>query len=325
MTAGCIAPARREQREFVVPARNAEASLVRPAAPIVPRDGVTSNALFFTIAIMTFIAALIVGTITIVHVSVSAWQKDMSREVTIQIRPLPSHDVGAEIDKAIDVARRTPGIADVRAMSRDETGRLLEPWLGTGVDLGLLPLPRLIIVRLGDATEADLTGLRRGLSEGVAGASLDDHRNWSGRLAAVSDTIIVAGFALLGLVLAATVLSVSFATRGAVSTNRPVVEVLHLVGAHDDFIASTFQRHFFAVGVQGGLIGGAAAALLFVAGNFLPILFAPAAGSETAFLTGQFALDQRGYLAIAGVAGLIALVTTVAARLTVRMTLRHIE
>ena len=172
MTAGCIAPARREQREFVVPARNAEASLVRPAAPIVPRDGVTSNALFFTIAIMTFIAALIVGTITIVHVSVSAWQKDMSREVTIQIRPLPGHDVGAEIDKAIDVARRTQGIADVRAMSRDETGRLLEPWLGTGVDLGLLPLPRLIIVRLGDATEADLTGLRRGLSEGVAGASL---------------------------------------------------------------------------------------------------------------------------------------------------------
>jgi cell division transport system permease protein len=325
MTAGCIAPVRREQQEFVVPASDPEVSLVRPSAPIVPRDSVTSRALFFTIAIMTFIAALIVGTIMIVHASVSAWQKDMSREVTIQIRPLPGRDVGAEIDKAIDVARRTPGIADVRAMSRDETGRLLEPWLGTGVDLGLLPLPRLIIVRLGDATEADLAGLRRGLSEGVAGASLDDHRNWSGRLAAVSDTIIVAGFALLGLVLAATVLSVSFATRGAVSTNRPVVEVLHLVGSRDDFIASTFQRHFFAVGIQGGLIGGLAAALLFAAGNFLPRFFSPIAGAETTFLTGQFALDQHGYLAIAGIAGLVALVTTVAARLTVRMTLRHIE
>jgi cell division transport system permease protein len=308
-----------------VPASKAESSIVRPAAPIVPRDSVTSRALFFTISIMTFIAALIVGTIMIVHVSVSAWQKDMSREVTIQIRPLPGRDVGVEIDKAIDVARRAPGVADVRAMSRDETGRLLEPWLGTGVDLGLLPLPRLIVVRLDAATEVHLDGLRRELGERIAGASLDDHRNWSGRLAAVSDTIIVVGFALLGLVLAATVLSVSFATRGAVSTNRPVVEVLHLVGAHDDFIAATFQKHFFAVGMQGGLIGGAAAALLFAAGSFLPRFLAPIAGAETAFLTGQFALDRPGYLAIAGIAGLVALVTTVAARLTVRMTLRHIE
>jgi cell division transport system permease protein len=325
MTADCIAPAVRSRREFAVPAKHAEASVVRPAAPIVPRDTVTSHALLTTIAIMTFIAALIVGAITIVHGSVSAWQKDMAREVTIQIRPLPGRDLGAEIDKAVAVARRTPGIADAQVMSRDETGRLLEPWLGTGVDLGLLPLPRLIVVRLANATEPDLVGLRRELSERVAGATLDDHRNWSGRLAAVSDTIIVAGFSLLALVIAATVLSVSFATRGAVSTNRPVVEVLHLVGARDDFIASTFQRHFFAVGVQGGLIGGVAAALLFVAGNFLPKLFGPMDGSETAFLTGQFALNQHGYLSIAGIVILIALVTTVAARLTVRMTLRHIE
>jgi cell division transport system permease protein len=308
-----------------VPARNDEASVVRPAAPIVPRDSVTSRALFITITIMTFIAALIVGAIMIVHVSVSAWQNDMSREVTIQVRPLPGRDVGAEIEKAVDVARRTTGIADVRVMSRDETGRLLEPWLGTGVDLGLLPLPRLIVVRLGDAREADLDGLRRALGEHVAGASLDDHRNWSGRLAAVSRTVIMAGFALLALVLAATVLSVSFATRGAVSANRAVVEVLHLVGARDDFIASTFQRHFLTVGVQACLIGGAAAALLFAIGNFLPRFLAPIAGTETSFLTGQLLLEPQGYLAIAGIAVLVASVTTVAARLTVRMTLRHIE
>jgi cell division transport system permease protein len=291
----------------------------------VPRDGVASRALLITIAIMSFIAALIVGAITIVHISATAWQKDISREITIQIRPLPGRDLGAEVDKAIEVARRTPGIAAAQLMSRDETGRLLEPWLGTGVDLSLLPLPRLIVVRLVNGENPDLAGLRRELSERVSGATLDDHRNWSGRLAAISDTITIAGFSLLALVMAATILSVSFATRGAVSTNRPVVEVLHLVGARDDFIASTFQRHFFAVGVQGGLIGAGVAALLFAAGHFAPQFLGAMAGNETAFLTGQFALDQRGYLAIAGIAVLVALVTTVAARVTVRMTLRHIE
>jgi cell division transport system permease protein len=303
----------------------AEAVAVRPAAPIVPRDTVTSRALLVTIAIMTFIAALIVGAIIIVQGSVGAWQKDMTRELTIQVRPVAGHDLITEVEKAVEVARRSPGIADAHVLSRDETSRLLEPWLGSGVDLTLLPLPRLIVVQLGNATPADIATLRSALVQRVTGASLDDHRNWSGRLASVSDTIVVVGFALLALVLAATVLSVSFATRGAVSANRSVVEVLHLIGAQEAFIAATFQRHFLATGVQGGLIGGGAAALLFAISVFLPQLLMQVSGPETALLTGQFVLDQRGYLAIAGIVVLIAAVTTVSAHLTVRMTLRHIE
>ncbi len=62
---------------------------------------------------------------------------------------------------------------------------------------------------------------------------------------------------------AATVLSVVFATRAAVATNRAVVEVLHFVGARDGFIAAQFQRHFLKVGTQGGLLGGLSAAALF--------------------------------------------------------------
>ena len=303
-----------------------ETSLVRPAAPIVPRDTVTGRALLTVIAIMTFVAALIVGAVGLVRESAMTWRNDMAREVTIQVRPSPTRDLGAEIGKAVEVARRTTGVADARAMTRDESARLLEPWLGTGVDLSLLPLPRLILVRLSGTTEPDLAGLRRTLSEQVVGASLDDHRTWSARLAAVSDAIIIAGFALLGLVLAATVLSVSFATRGAVSANRAIVEVLHLVGARDDFIASTFQRHFLAVGLQGGLIGGVAAATLFAASGFLPGLLARIpGGGEAAFLTGQFVLDRQGYLAIAGIVALVALVTTLASRVTVRRTLREID
>jgi cell division transport system permease protein len=302
-----------------------EAAVVRPASPIVPRDTVTGRALIAVIAIMTFVASLIVGAVSLVRDAATHWQNDMAREVTIQIRPIPGRDVSAEIAKAIDVARRTAGIADARAMSRDETGRLLEPWLGEGVDLSLLPIPRLIVVRLG-AAEPDLAGLRRTLAEQVAGASLDDHRTWSARVTAVSDTIIVAGLALLGLVLAATVLSVSFATRGAVSVNRGIVEVLHLVGARDAFIASTFQRHFLAVGVQGGLIGGAAATLLFASSAFLPALLAAVpGGDQAAFLTGQFVLARQGYLGIAGIVALVALVTAVASRVIVRRTLREID
>jgi cell division transport system permease protein len=303
-----------------------EANMMRASASIVPRDTATSRALLIVIAIMTFVAALIVGAVGLVRDAATHWRTDMVREVTIQVRPVTGRDLAAEIGKAVEAARRTPGVSSARSLTREETGRLLEPWLGTGVDLGALPLPRLIAVRLDEKAAPDLAGLRKTLSTDVAGATLDDHRTWSARLAAISDAVMIAGTVVLTLVLLATTLSVSFATRGAVATNRAIVEVLHFVGARDSFIAGTFQRHFLAVGFKGGLLGGAAAAFLFALTGLAPsILSWLPGGDEAALLTGQFALNGQGYLGIAGIVLLVALVTTIASRITVRWTLREID
>lgn len=304
----------------------AEESLVRSSASIVPRDSATNRALLAVIAIMTFVAALIVGAAGLVREAATHWRTDMLREVTIQVRPVEGHDIAAEIGKAVEIARRTRGVIDARSLTRDETARLLEPWLGAGLDLSALPLPRLIAVRLAESVDAELEGLRKALQGEVVGASLDDHRTWSARLAAISDAIVVAGLVVLVLVLAATTLSVSFATRGAVAANRAVVEVLHFVGARDSFIAGTFQRHFLAIGLKGGLIGGSTAAVVFALTGIAPGVMAwIPGGQDAAFLTGQFALDRQGYLGIAGIVMLVALVTTVASRITVRWTLRDID
>ena len=68
---------------------------------------------------------------------------------------------------------------------------------------------------------------------------------------------------MLALVFAAAMLSVMFATRGAMSANRQIIEVLHVVGAKEDFIAAEFQRHFLLLGLKGGAIGGVTAIVLF--------------------------------------------------------------
>ena len=69
---------------------------------------------------------------------------------------------------------------------------------------------------------------------------------------AMASTAVAAGVGILILMLAATMLSVTFATRGAMATNRPVIEVLHFIGAKNGFIAGHFQRHFLMLGLQGG-------------------------------------------------------------------------
>src|SRR5690606_37792164 len=81
---------------------------------------------------------------------------------------------------------------------------------------------------------------------------------------AMANSAVVAGIVILILMFAATVLSVTFATRGAMAANRTIVEVLHLIGARDRFIVGQFQRHFLFLGLKGGLIGGGCAILLFL-------------------------------------------------------------
>ena len=139
-------------------------------------------------------------------------------------------------------------------------------------------------------------------------------------------TAVAAGLGVLALVVAATMLSVTFATRGAMAANRPVIEVLHFVGARDGFIAGQFQRHFLWLGLKGGVIGGAAAMLLFAIAGFLADWFKGTPTEEQlAALFGGFGLGAAGYGAIAGLVVLIAVVTAGTSRLTVYRTLASIE
>ncbi len=308
------------------PARDYGEPMVAHVNPILPDDTVTSRSLLAVVAIMSFLAALTVGAVEIVHVAAGEWRADVVREATIQVRPLPGRDLEADLRKAAEIAKATAGVVDARAFSKGETERLLEPWLGTGTDLGALPIPRIVQVKVGASPAPDFGKLRRALADSVPNATLDDHRGFASKLAAISDAVTLTGLAILALVLAATVLSVSFATRGAVAANRAVVEVLHFVGARDTFVARTFARHFLVVGLQGGLIGGAVAAAFFGLTRLLANMFGSlSGGGNTAFFLGHFALNTRGFLWIACVAAAMALVTALASRITVHRTLRAID
>jgi cell division transport system permease protein len=308
------------------PARDYGEPMVAHVNPILPDDTVTSRSLLAVVAIMSFLAALTVGTVEIVHVAAGEWRADVVREATIQVRPLPGRDLEADIRKAAEIAKATAGVVDARIFSKAETERLLEPWLGSGTDLGALPIPRIVQVKLGTSPAPDFGQLRRVLADSVPNATLDEHRGFASKLAAVSDAVTLTGLAILALVLTATVLSVSFATRGAVAANRAVVEVLHFVGARDTFVARTFARHFLSVGLQGGLIGGAVAAAAFGLARLLANVFGSlSGGGNAAFFLGHFALNARGFLWIACVAAAMALVTALASRITVHRTLHAID
>jgi cell division transport system permease protein len=298
----------------------------RITSPIVPRASMQGRALVAVVAIMAFLASMTTGAVLLVRASAAEWQSDVASEITIQVRPAPGRDIERDIAAVTDMVRATPGVVEVRPFSNEESGKLLEPWLGTGLSLDELPVPRMIVVRVAPGSALDLAGLKQRVAQAAPTASVDDHRAWIERMRAMTGATVVAGLAVLALVIVATIISVSFATRGAMAANRPIVEVLHFVGAGDRYIANRFLRHFLRLGLEGGLIGGGLAMLVFGFSESIAGWFSGTpAGDQFAALLGTFSLRPAGYLALAAQAVLIAGITAWASRRTLLTTLNEID
>jgi cell division transport system permease protein len=298
----------------------------RNMSPVVPRATISGRALVAVVAIMTFLASLTTGAVLLVSASAAEWQADVASEITVQVRPQAERDLERDTAAAADAMRAQPGILEARPFTKDESAKLLEPWLGRGLSLDDLPVPRVIVGRVRPGSALDLVTLRKVVRQAAPTASVDDHRAWIERMRSMSGATVLAGLGILALVIVATIISVSFATRGAMAANRPIVEVLHFVGAGDRYIADRFFWHFLVLGLEGGVIGGGAAMLGFgfsesIAGWFsgTPV------GDQFAALLGTFSLRPSGYLALAVQAVLIAAITAWASRRTLYATLDEIE
>lgn len=295
-------------------------------SPIVPRASIHGRALVAVVAIMTFLASMTTGTVLLVSASAAEWQSDVASEITIQVRPQAGRDLDRDTAAVAEAMRALAGIVEVKPFSKDESGKLLEPWLGTGLSMDDLPVPRMIIARVQPGTPLDLGALRARVTQVAPSASVDDHRAWIERMRSMTNATVLAGIGILALVIIATIISVSFATRGAMAANRPIVEVLHFVGAGDRYIANRFLRHFLRLGLEGGVIGGGAAMLVFgfsesIAGWFsgTPV------GDQFAALLGTFSLRPSGYVVLALQAVLIGAITAVASRQTLFATLNDVD
>jgi cell division transport system permease protein len=295
-------------------------------SPVVPPSSISGRALIAVIAIMSFLAAVTLGAVVLMRGAAAEWQSQVSREVTIQIRPTNAREIDAAVARAAEIARSVAGIASVKVFSREESARLLEPWLGSGLSLEALPVPRMLVVTLAAGEQPDLEKLRRTLKEQVPGSSLDDHRGWVERMRSMTRMVVIIGLGVLALVLSATILLVAFATRGAMATNRAIVEVLHFVGAKNRYIAGQFQRHFLILGLKGAGIGGAAALVVFGLATLVSGRVGGVAGEEQVeALFGGLSLGPDGYAGIFGLVVLVAAVTAVTSRLTVHRTLAALE
>ena len=236
-----------------------------PSGGIPLAKDASSRLLPLLIAVLVFLAGLALFSVLSMHRIAAQWDQGDAGDLTIQLPPVSAFgpddasNATTAVDRAILILQETPGVVVVEQMAPEDIDRLLEPWLGMADASQSLPLPQLIAVSLDGDKPADVEALSRKITAAIPDALVEDHRSGIQSLVNLAQWIRTVSGAAVALILAATILTVVLVTRMGLAAHSQVIELLHLMGAEDAFVAAQFQWRALQAGVIGGLLGLAAA------------------------------------------------------------------
>ena len=247
----------------------------------------TARFLPWIIGFMVYLAMIAATVALLVDHVTQRWQRDLSGQLTVELPGIAGEDAAQRqqrVDAALEEITDTNGVVGTRLLDETEVKRLLQPWLGDQADQLGVTLPDLVAVSLQPDIRPNLSELAERLQKVSPGAAIDDHAQFNAGALNFLRTIEVLALSLLGLVLVATAGVVAFTARAGLSIHRRIVEIVHLVGAHDSYVARQFQAQAFRYGFMGACLGSLlAAATLLSAGVFAARGAVPMSAAVKAF------------------------------------------
>jgi len=282
---------------------------------LLPLEDAREAALFFVVGALCFLAALAALSAKSTYGAARAWTAEVEGEYTVSLS-------GADASAADAAARLLAGLEGVeaaRAFSDAEINALLEPNFGKSGLPADLPVPRLIAVT-GAAEAGDIGGkISTALHGAGYDAAVDAHSEWAGDVRQMLAISRIVALSIVALLSATAIAVIAFATHAALLARRDIVDVLHIAGAKDRFIAGLFERRFWLLGLRAGTVGAlvalASVAVLIALGR---------SGTDRTGLLPQLSLDFPD-LAVLVVTPVIAgLAARLAAGITVMRSLRSV-
>ena len=284
-------------------------SLLAPRTDLALDRDASGRFLPWVIAVMVFMAMLSLAGSMVLQSSTRNWQSGIEGHLTVQVADLPGQPMAPRVAAVVRELQSTPGVVKATPIDRPGVEALLTPWLGKENVTAELPLPGLVDVEVTPGA-LDLEALGARLAQRVPGATLDDPKPWLDRLLRLARLLEVVAVSVVAGIGVATGFMVIFATRAGLAAHREAIEVLHLIGAQDGYIAGQFQRQTFALALTGAIPAGLVAVATLAGIGFV------ASGLDRSLLPAG-TISLYGWLALALMPLVAVLIATVTARLTV--------
>lgn len=285
----------------------------RTETSLLPMEDAREAALFFVVGALCFLAALAALTAKSTYGAARSWTAEVEGEYTVS---LSEADLDAA-QAATNLILTLDGVEGARLISDAEVSTLLEPTFGSRGLPSDLPIPRLIAVNA--SPDAGVLGhvMETRLKEAGYTAAIDSHAAWAGDVRRMLATARLVALGIVALLTTTAIAVIAFATHAALLARRDIVDVLHVAGARDRFIASLFERRFWLLGLRAGTVG----ALLALASIALLVFVARTNGARSGLLP-ELSLDLIDIAILLATPVIAGLASRIAAGRTVMRALR---
>ncbi len=221
-----------------------------------------SRFLILLVGLMSFLAVLACsGTFALSNMT-NRWSSGLENKVTIEIAVetkeghlLSNRTVKKETKKLADKLAKNPIIKSISVLTSEEIQELISPWIGKDLTLNDIPLPGLIAVELRHSDKASLNMLKANIAAISQYAQLETHHEWLADLISFANSLKALSLFIALIIGGATITAITAGIRTRLAIHNKEVELLHHMGATDNYIARQFQRHAMMLAFKGGVIG----------------------------------------------------------------------
>ena len=212
------------------------------------------------VMIMVFLGVLCMSLGLSLDKLLSKWENSIVGSITVQVLPSAEESANGKlfaenVAALLNAIKQTPGVKSARTLEQEELNRLLKPWFSSDELINELPIPRVIDVVLDENFTLDIDVLQSLLKYYTTNATVDIHRTWLNRLSALISSLKMLAYGVLCLIIGSTIVLVIYATTTTVSLHRPVIDLLHLIGATDGYVARQISLKVFDFSIRGALYG----------------------------------------------------------------------
>ncbi len=236
-------------------------------SPLLPAEKRQARPLAIVVAIMAGLGCLAALIALTGFRAANNWTSELKSAITVLV--YEPRDEG-NLQKAVQIAAQTKGVTSAVIMGKEKAKVLLRNYganIGTLIDE--LPIPALLEIGIEKENKIVINDLNTSLSKAGFKFEIDDHSRYSGEILRASRLMRIFALLVLAALVIASVASIAFAARAALETRREAVEILHLVGAEDAFVAREVQARFMRLGLKAGIYGAIGAAILLAIAVFV--------------------------------------------------------
>lgn len=288
------------------------------------KNNSTSLFLQIMVAIAVFLFAVTLSGVLSINAMLQNWNDSILGSLTVQIMPSTNINIEkataetiAHQNKALDVLKNLNFIEKATPLSDKQLENLIQPWLGDGIEINDLPIPRIIDVKIKKGADVDFMDLAYKLAQATPMASVDNHKLWLHKLIQFADGIKILALSVLALVIMITSGAIFYTTQTSLGLHKYTIEILHLMGAKDTYVAQQYAKRSAILAFQGGLVG------LTIA---IPTIFgiASLAHQIEGGIIGEAKLSSLDWLIIIGLPAFAAIIAMLTAYYTVKQTLQRL-